>query len=217
MPTWVELIESGAGDARGWAERCYRRPVLVRSHAAGEPTCVTVTADGVAEWATRWPCDGLPRRAITFTWDGGGLVDISPDCANADGAAVSALADDARAVARAIVRARAWHDPASGLLLRRLPQACLAECSGPGPCDAAVARWLKRLRFWVYRYQAVAWLAEFGAWERGELARTPDDDLAGRCLWLLAGQSRDLAYEKRPKRAAADWRPKRFPQPFGLL
>lgn len=62
---------------------------------------VTVSAREVEDFAERWPCSGLPFKAIWFQFDkrNGDLVDMRPsnwEERGADGAAVLALADDAQ-------------------------------------------------------------------------------------------------------------------------
>jgi len=104
-------------------------------------------------------------------------------------------------------RTRPWLDE-SGNLLRRLPSACISECSGPGERGPAVRHWVRRLRFAVNFPAAVAreWLAQSGGWERAELAEWDTDRLARTCLWLMACDAREMRAQGEP-----------FAQPFGLV
>lgn len=102
-------------------------------------------------------------------------------------------------------RSRPWLDE-RGNLLRRLPAACIAECSGPGDRGPAVRHWRERLRFQVPTGPAVECLADLGAWERGELEATDPDTLSERCLWLLCCDAREFRSEGDPNA-----------QPYGLL
>ena len=88
-------------------------------------------------------------------------------------------------------RNRPWFD-GSGYLLRRLPAACIEECSGPGERGPAVRHWVRRLKFEVPRAVAIEWLAQFGAWDRAELADTDSETLAGRVLWLLCCDANEM-------------------------
>ena len=64
------------------------------------PACtVTVSAREVENFAMRWPCSGLSDKPIWFSFaNNGDLVDCndSKNHPNADGAALSALCDDAK-------------------------------------------------------------------------------------------------------------------------
>jgi hypothetical protein len=67
---------------------------------------------------------------------------------------------------------------------RQLPAECIADCSGPGAKDEAVAYWAKRLQFdgpaWLIRRH----LKRCGAWDASQLAN--HDDNLERLLWLWA-------------------------------
>lgn len=101
-------------------------------------------------------------------------------------------------------RTRPWLDE-HGNLLRRLPTACIEECSARGQVAPAVRHWRTRLRFAVPAPLAVAYLATVGAWERAELTATDPDTLTERCLWLLCCDAREERREGNPTA-----------QPFGL-
>lgn len=76
----------------------------------------------------------------------------------------------------------------------RLPGACVADCSHPGPCDADVAHWTPKIRAQVESDafpnaptddKIRAELDEYGAWDAEELA---DDDANWlRLVWIAAG------------------------------
>jgi len=104
-------------------------------------------------------------------------------------------------------RTRPWLDE-RGNLLRRLPAACISECSGPGERGPAVRHWVRRLRFAVNFPAAVAreWLAQSGGWDRAELAEWDTDRLARTCLWLMCCDAREMRAQGEP-----------FAQPFGLV
>jgi hypothetical protein len=52
----------------------------------------------VEHFRDRWPCSGLPARAITFGFErNGDLVEIYPDSERFDGPALVALSQDAQA------------------------------------------------------------------------------------------------------------------------
>ena len=61
---------------------------------------VTATRRDVEAFVATYPCSGLPRRAISFTFDrrNGDLVDLSPS--SVDGSAAVALSQDAQQYAR---------------------------------------------------------------------------------------------------------------------
>lgn len=88
-------------------------------------------------------------------------------------------------------RNRPWLD-GNGYLLRRLPAACIEECSGPGERAPATRHWVRRLKFDVPREVAVRYLTETGGWDRAELADTDSETLAMRCLWLMACDAREM-------------------------
>jgi hypothetical protein len=72
---------------------------------------------------------------------------------------------------------------------RQLPAECVADCSGPGPADDAVAFWLERLQFdgppWLFRQH----LREFGAWDSADLA--DHNANRARVLWIWACDCRE--------------------------
>lgn len=72
-----------------------------------------------------------------------------------------------------------------------LPADCVRDCSHAGQCDADVAFWRAQLDFQVPRDLAIAYLAEFGAWERADLMAKGDDDLADIVLWIACGDLRE--------------------------
>ena len=104
-------------------------------------------------------------------------------------------------------RTRPWFDE-RGNLLRRLPAACISECSGPGERGPAVRRWVRRLRFAADFPADVAreWLAQSGGWDRAELAEWDTDRLARTCLWLMACDAREMRAQGEPNA-----------QPFGVV
>src|SRR5690349_4901545 len=57
---------------------------------------VQLSADDVAQWASRWPCFG-ERRPLLFQFDArnGDLVDLGEDESGMDDAGLAALANDA--------------------------------------------------------------------------------------------------------------------------
>lgn len=59
---------------------------------------VRVSARDVETFNSEWPCSGIPERAISFDFErkNGDLVDIYPNSESFDGAALSALCDDAK-------------------------------------------------------------------------------------------------------------------------
>lgn len=94
--------DEAAPDLAAWVRRTWgaRLPVIVAREGSG----VTVTAAGVAAWATRWPCMADRDRAVTFHFDGNGnLCDLTPS----DWDGPSELADDAQALAEVVRAARA--------------------------------------------------------------------------------------------------------------
>ena len=67
-------------------------------------TTVTMTKEEVRKFIYQWPCSGLPIASVWFSFDtNGDLNDYGSDEVNnwderdVDGAALSALADDAKA------------------------------------------------------------------------------------------------------------------------
>ena len=74
------------------------------------------------------------------------------------------------------------------LTIDDLPKDCIEDCTWPG-CDAAPAcqHWRQELGFTVDRERAIGCLADYGAWERDELAASSDEDLAEKVLWLACG------------------------------
>ena len=75
-----------------------------------------------------------------------------------------------------------WFD-SLGYFQGVLPEDCVSDCSHAGACDDDVAYWRERLDFTVPRDRAIAYLREFGAWTREELAAKTDDELAEIILW----------------------------------
>lgn len=70
------------------------------------------------------------------------------------------------------------------LHLADLPRDCIEDCSAPGDATEAVEFWRTELQFAVERAPAIECLAEYGAWEDETLAKSTDDELAARILWL---------------------------------
>lgn len=67
----------------------------MRLRQLGSDVRVTVTADEVADFNSRWPCSSLPEVRIDFVFDSSGdLVDIFPD--HIDGPEALALCEDAQ-------------------------------------------------------------------------------------------------------------------------
>lgn len=79
----------------------------------------------------------------------------------------------------------------SGEMAREIPRECVEACSHSGRCDDDVKYWRCELNFQVPRAAAVAFLAEYGAWDDAELAESTDDELADRVLWLACGDISD--------------------------
>ena len=73
------------------------------------------------------------------------------------------------------------------LLIEELPRECIDACSASGAVDGAVAYWREALGFTVNRANAIEAIAQYGAWERDDLASRDDVDLAEIVLWLAAG------------------------------
>jgi hypothetical protein len=75
-------------------------------------------------------------------------------------------------------------------MIGELPEECVLDCSTPGQ-DAAepVAYWRERLSFAPPRGFAVEYLRGFGSWE--DLDSVDDETIAGRVLWIFAGDARD--------------------------
>jgi hypothetical protein len=67
---------------------------------------------------------------------------------------------------------------------RQLPAECIADCSGSGSRDEAVAYWTKRLGFdgpaWLIREH----LNRYGCWDAAQLANHNDN--RERLLWVWA-------------------------------
>ena len=76
-----------------------------------------------------------------------------------------------------------------------LGEECVADCSGPGRADEAVAYWRKRLGFQVPRDLAVEIVACSGGWDREELKDKSDDELSEICLWFAACDLRESGEE----------------------
>ena len=73
-----------------------------RNSTTSAACTVTVTTRDVAEFAASWPCSGLRARPVTFEFDArGNLVDSNDQRQHprADGSAMLALCDDAKAYA----------------------------------------------------------------------------------------------------------------------
>ncbi len=79
-----------------------------------------------------------------------------------------------------------WFDE-YGWLIKPLPPEAIHDCHHQGACDEDVTAWRKELNFTVPRERAIAWLAEFGAWDDEELAVFTDERLAETVLGLAAG------------------------------
>ncbi len=61
---------------------------------------------------------------------------------------------------------------------------CISDCSGQGDVSQAVEYWREKLNFTVNRNKAIQCLAGYGSWSRSELAKSTDEQLADRILWL---------------------------------
>ena len=68
--------------------------------------------------------------------------------------------------------------------LRQLPAECVADCSGSGRKDAAVAFWLERLQFDAPAFWLRAHLKGYGCWDAGELC--DHEENRARTLWIWA-------------------------------
>lgn len=80
-----------------------------------------------------------------------------------------------------------------GWLNKRIPKACIEDCSGPGQKDEAVAYWVEKLHFNIPRdlmEKAKDYLKEFGAWDDTEIdfwaeADAIDHELSKHILWCF--------------------------------
>lgn len=88
--------------------------------------------------------------------------------------------------------AKGWFNEL-GEMTRELPTDCIQECAAQGRVDDAVAYWVEKLNFEedFPVEKARTYLAEFGAWEREELARMSTNELAQKVLWILCGNAKD--------------------------
>ena len=71
-----------------------------------------------------------------------------------------------------------WFDE-YGFLVKRIPQACIEDCSGSGQKDEAVAYWVDKLKFYIpdnLIEKALDYLREFGAWDEFELQEWADTE-----------------------------------------
>ena len=87
----------------------------------------------------------------------------------------------------------------TGRALVSFPRAAL-ECAAPGPCDAAVAHWMPKVRFLEDAATMRDELARTGGWTREELAAEDDDTIKGRILWIAAGDVREELAQRRNRR-----------------
>ena len=85
-----------------------------------------------------------------------------------------------------------WFDD-HGYLIKDIPQEAINDCSGQGAADEAVKYWVKALNFNVPREQAIQYLKGFGAWDRNELNKWTNIELAERVLWIACGSLKDEA------------------------
>lgn len=74
-----------------------------------------------------------------------------------------------------------WFDE-HGNYIGRLPDECVADCSGSGSVDESVEYWVRKLDFDVPEPQAFQWLKDYGAWDDDE--RRDHDANVRRVLWL---------------------------------
>lgn len=74
----------------------------MRAKDCGSFYNVSVSRAEVEGFRSRWPCSGLPDRAVTFQFDkrNGDLVDIWPYAEKWDGDAAVALSHDAQEYGR---------------------------------------------------------------------------------------------------------------------
>lgn len=80
-----------------------------------------------------------------------------------------------------------------GWLNKRIPKACIEDCSGLGRKDEAVAYWVKKLQFNIPRNlmkKAKDYLKEFGAWDDMDIdfwaeADAIDHELSKHVLWCF--------------------------------
>ena len=74
---------------------------MIQITSMGDAARVTFGRDEVADFKSRWPCNGLPDRAIYFEFArNGDLIDTNIS-RQADGGAQQALCDDAKVLWRA--------------------------------------------------------------------------------------------------------------------
>jgi len=82
----------------------------MRAYDCGSEFRVSVTASEVEDFARRWPCSGLRRRSVSFSFDkrNGDLIDTNDQQQHpsADGQAILALCDDAYAYGLARLKLR---------------------------------------------------------------------------------------------------------------
>ena len=72
-----------------------------------------------------------------------------------------------------------------------IPNQAVADCTGPGPTDEAVAYWQNYLGFNVPRNLAIPYLTELGAWDRDELNAWDDTRIAQTVLWVACGDIKE--------------------------
>lgn len=75
------------------------------------------------------------------------------------------------------------------LLREDFPEACIRQCSAPGPVDDAVDYWLGEIGLALDPDEARRCLAGYGAWDEDELA--DDAENRARILWLACGYFND--------------------------
>lgn len=78
-----------------------------------------------------------------------------------------------------------WFTSSSGSIEFRLPGQCILDCSHAGQCDQDVEYWIGKLDLsHVDPAKLALELAEYGAWDQGELS-DHDANLA-RLVWCAA-------------------------------
>lgn len=82
-----------------------------------------------------------------------------------------------------------------------MPDACVSECSHPGPCDEDVARWAHTLADVLDEIDPDdirEELYNYGAWGKKDLNNGKEN--RKRILWIAAGNIQEHEYEQKHKR-----------------
>lgn len=79
----------------------------------------------------------------------------------------------------------------NGELRKRIPKDTVRQCARSGHNDETVEYWVKRLKFDAPREKAIAYLAEFGAWDRPKLEAMTQKDINEKVLWIACWDIRE--------------------------